>query len=764
MLNRNNCVLIKKFKLSSTVSPTLRYFSSSSLSLNTNALRSTCSNFYNYPPSCFFTTSTNNDKDPYQNESIIKDLKTDKSNQENPVKIDKGIEESLEFKAETKQLLDIVTNAIYTNKEVFLRELVSNASDALEKLRHMQVSNYKGYDGRSELADPDVPLEIRLYTDEKNKTLTISDTGIGLTREDMIKNLGTIAKSGSKEFIKNISKVSGQSTNSQVEENKGIIGKFGVGFYSSFMVADKVIVKSKFAYQQDNNNRLHSWSSTGVGSYNIAELSKNVNHYRGASIILYLKDNQAEYADEKRVEAVLKTYSNFVNFPIYLNGNRVNTMGAIWAEDPTTITDETYDEFYKYLANAYDKPITQIHYRADAPVEIKALFYLPSYHSEKYGMGRMDPGVSLYSRKILIESKSHGILPDWLRFMKGVVDSEDFPLSISREKPQDTALVTKLRKALTRKIINHFTFIARKEPKKYLGQIYKEYSSFFKEGVCRDFDFKGPLSKILYYDTSKMSDGKMSSLDEYVSRCRPEQKEIYYLSAPTRSLAMHSPYLESFNRVGVEVIFLYSDIDDFVMTNLGKFEKKNLTSVEKSKIDLSIFSSNDQKNNINNNETLLTEDEATKFCSWFQKILQDKVESCKVTDRLSSYPAIVTDTESAAMRKMMRYVNGNDGSGVDKLPLPKQNVEINPNNPIIAGLNVIRSTKPSLAKTCADQIFDNCLLAAGLVDDSQSMLRRINDILLALVTHSVSDSEDSVNSANPIEAEFVNTSTSSTNK
>jgi HSP90 family molecular chaperone len=257
-----------------------------------------------------------------------------------------------------------------------------------------------------------------------------------------------------------------------------------------------------------------------------------------------------------------------------------------------------------------------------------------------------------------------------------------------------------------------------------------------------------------------MSDGKMSSLDEYVSRCRPEQKEIYYLSAPTRSLAMHSPYLESFNKAGVEVIFLYSDIDDFVMTNLAKFEKKNLTSVEKSKIDLSIFSSNNDKNQKSkNNQTLLTEDEASKFCSWFQKILQDKVESCKVTDRLSSYPAIVTDTESAAMRKMMRYVNGNDGSGVDKLPLPKQNVEINPNNPIIAGLNVIRSTKPSLAKTCADQIFDNCLLAAGLIDDSQSMLRRINDILLALVTQNVSNVQDSVIPSNPIEAELINTST-----
>jgi len=302
--------------------------------------------------------------------------------------------------------------------------------------------------------------------------------------------------------------------------------------------------------------------------------------------------------------------------------------------------------------------------------------------------------------------------------------------------------------------------------------IYKEYSSFFKEGICRDFDFKESLSKLLYYDTSKMNGGEMTSLDEYVSRCSPEQKEIYYLSAPTRSLAMQSPYLESFVKAGVEVILLYSDIDDFVMTNLGKYEKKNITSVERGNIDLSVFSSNDDTNETKDAlSTLLTENEASEFCTWFKNTLPDKVESCKVTDRLNLYPAIVTDTESASMRKMMRYVNVNDGSGIDKLPLPKQNVEINPNHPIIAGLNVIRTNKPSLAKICADQVYDNCLLAAGLLDDSQSMLRRINDIILSVVTQSVSNDEKAVNlegdldiSSLPIEAEVVDSSTSTLNK
>lgn len=350
----------------------------------------------------------------------------------------------------------------------------------------------------------------------------------------------------------------------------------------------------------------------------------------------------------------------------------------------------------------------------------------------QYGMARMEPSVSLYSRKVLIEQNSPHILPDWLRFIKGVVDSEDLPLSVSREKAQDSALIGKLKKALTRKLINHLSTMARKNPEKYKEEFYKEYSFFLKEGVCQDYEFQEPLSKLLYYETSKTMSGETTSLEEYVSRSTPEQKNIYYLCAPNRVLALQSPYLETFQKNGVEVIFVYSPIDDFVMSNLGKFQGRNLVSAEKGDIDLSKSKDDEENRDASESSVGLTDKEAAEFCSWFQSTLDSKVSKCKVTSRLSSSPAVVTDNESGALRRMMRMVETQDG-GEDAFELPKQQVEINPEHPIIKGLYSIRDKEPTLAKVCAEQIFDNCLIAAGLLDDSRIMLGRLNDILLSVV-------------------------------
>lgn len=637
-----------------------------------------------------------------------------------------GEKESLEFQAETKQLLDIVTHSLYTEKEVFLRELISNASDALEKLRHMQTVAQD-----SECADSEIPLEIRIETDEVNGTISISDTGIGMNRQEMIDHLGTIARSGSKAFMNDLAQKASEGEGA--DASRGIIGKFGVGFYSAFMVGDKVEVRSKPAFNKDNADPL-VWSSSGVGSYEISTLPEDVGQSRGATLVIHLKEDQLQFADEKRVEEVLKKYSNFVNFPIFLNGNRLNTVNAIWADDPKTVTDEQYSEFYKYIAHAFDEPMEKLHYRADAPLDIKALFFVPSFHQEKYGMGRMEPSVSLYSRKVLIEAKSPNILPDWLRFIKGVVDSEDLPLSVSREKAQDSALIAKLKKALTRKFINHLSTMARKNPDKYKGEFYKEYGFFLKEGVCQDYEFQEPLSKLLYYETSKTKNGEISSLDEYVSRCTPEQKDIYYICAPSRELALQSPYLEAFQRAGREVIFVYSAIDDFVMANLEKFQGRKIISVEKGGIDLGDDNDEEEDNDEgqNNGKVKLSQKEADEFCAWFQVTLKDKVSSCRVTNRLASSPAVVTDNESGAMRRMMQLVETQEGPA-GAMALPKQQVEINPKHPIIAGLFNMKEKEPDRAKVVAEQIFDNCLIAAGLLDDGRSMLGRLNDIMLYVV-------------------------------
>jgi len=483
------------------------------------------------------------------------------------------------------------------------------------------------------------------------------------------------------------------------------------------------------------------WSSTGSGTYDIDPLADDIRQDRGSSIVIHLKENELEYANEKRIENVLKKYSNFVNFPIYLNGNRVNTVKAIWAEEPSSISEETYSEFYKYIANAYDEPLDRFHFRADAPISMQALLYIPSFHSEKYGMGRMEPSVSLYSRKVLIEAKSTNIVPEWMRFVKGVVDSEDLPLSVSREKAQDSALMGKLRKAVTRKFITHLQTMSRKQPDKYKGEFYKEYSFFLKEGVCQDYEFQDQLSKLLYFESSKTMNGEITSLDEYVSRCKPEQKDIYYLCAPSRDLAIQSPYLEAFEKADREVLFVYSAIDDFVMANLAKFQNKDIVSVEKSDIDLGGKDKDDEKTDDSvDSDGLpmsLSKEEADKFCAWFQMTLANKVLACKVTSRLKSSPAVITNNQSGAMRRMMRLVETQDGKDVSALP--KQQVEINPSHPMIACLNSIREKEPILAKVCAEQIYDNCLIAAGLLDDGRSMLGRLNDILLSVVKGAAKD-------------------------
>ena len=358
----------------------------------------------------------------------------------------------MEFQAETKQLLDIVTNSLYTDKEVFLRELISNASDACEKLRHLQQT------ASDALVDEGKPMEIRITLDEVESKITIQDTGIGMTQDELVQNLGTIAKSGSKAFLQELqNEASGDGT---VAAAEGIIGKFGVGFYSVFMVAHKVVVTTQPAKVGEPAS---VWTSNdGDGTFELSTLDDpDIRQDRGTTIDIYLDSEYWHLLSENKIKEILQKYSNFVAFPIYVNGELVNTIQAVWTQMPQDVEYQTYVDFYKYIANAIDDPLDILHFRADAPLEIQALLFVPSFHSEKFGMDRMAPGVSLYSRKVLIESKSQDILPDWMRFVKGVVDSQDLPLAISREKPQDTALIAKLRKSLTRKFLSQLEKMAK---------------------------------------------------------------------------------------------------------------------------------------------------------------------------------------------------------------------------------------------------------------------------------------------------------------
>ena len=472
------------------------------------------------------------------------------------------------FQAEVRQLLDIVIHSLYTDKEIFIRELVSNASDSLEKLRHFQLA------GES-IHDDSLPLEINITTDDAAGTLTIQDYGIGLTHDELVENIGTIAKSGSKAFaaaIKEAREAGGDPAN--------LIGQFGVGFYSAFMAASEVRVYTR-SYRGEGENLV--WISDGQGEYRIERTEDT--QRRGAKIVVKLQEEAKEFARKDRVEQILKRYSSFVQFPINLNGKRVNTMQALWLRNKSEIKEEEYTEFYKFQANAFDEPRHVLHFAADAPLAINALLFTPKENIERFGFGRMDPGVALYCKKVLIDGKPEGLLPEWLRFLRGVVDSADLPLNISRESMQDSALVQKLNKILTGRFLKHLSTEAGKNPDAY-KEFYDQFGLFLKEGITTDFSHQEKLAKLLRYESSLTEAGKQTSLEEYVSRMPAGQKEIYFLFAPSRAAIEAGPYLEAFTSRNLEVLFVYEPIDEFVMNHLREFDGKQLLAADSSEVEL----------------------------------------------------------------------------------------------------------------------------------------------------------------------------------
>lgn len=644
------------------------------------------------------------------------------------IRMSKG-PETLSFQAETRKLLDIVTNSIYTDKEVFIRELVSNSSDALEKYRYSQV---KG-DTREDASGAASSLSIQIFADPEKNTLTILDNGIGMSKEELISNLGTIARSGSKQFVEQTA-TSADSTSSR----DGIIGQFGVGFYSAFMVAEKVTFESISAL--GDKKLAHRWSSTGTGEFTIEDVYVNeipgvANH--GSRITMYLKDSCKEFSDPQRIKSIIKHYSAFVSFPISVNEDAVNTVQALWSRDKKEINDGQYKDFYQFITGAHDEPRFRLHFRTDAPLDLKVLLFVPFFHSEKFGMGAMEPGVNLYSRRVLIESKPKDLLPDWLRFIKGAVDSEDLPLSLSREKAQDSSLLRRIREVLIRRILKMLEEEKKNDIEKY-KEFYLEFQVFLKQGACQDYAHMDSIAKLLLFESSTRNAGELVSLDDYVSRLPPEQKNIYYIIAPNRESALASPYMETFqssksgqNR---EVLLLYNGIDEFVMSNLKAFAGRNIVSAENSGAIEAMPNEGDDADKKDEEKTSadlkLSDGEVTELIGWLRATLgEERVREVRATKRLRDSPAVITDHESGALRRMLRMVeqanNRDTGSYKD---LPPQVLEINPSHPLIVALHSLRSE--DRAKFVAEQMYDNALVAAGLLEDPRSMLSRLNNIML----------------------------------
>ncbi len=612
--------------------------------------------------------------------------------------------ETKHFQAETRKVLDIVINSLYTERDIFVRELVSNAADALEKFRHYSLVEKAGFDEH-------VPLEINIDCDDKKHILTITDTGIGMSREELEANLGTIAHSGSSQFLEELAEAARKDVN--------LIGQFGVGFYSVFMAAKMVRVQSRPASGEEG----HEWASDGAGTYTISPCP---GLHRGTKIIIELKEDAQTYSSKFTIERIIQQYSTFVPFPVKVEGKKVNTVQAIWARSKSEITDEEYNEFYKFIGNAGDEPLYRFHFTADAPLAIQALLYVPKENFEVLGMGRMEPGVNLYCQKVLIDQHSENILPEWLRFLKGVVDSEDLPLNISRQSLQDNSLVVKLRRVLTKRIIKFFNEEADSDPAKY-QEFWRTFGIFLKEAVTSDFENREDLGKLLRFESSAGEPGELVSLDAYVNRMAEEQDSIYYINGPSRAAVESGPYVEMFKKKGVEIIYTLEPIDDFVLNHLGSYREKKLVSADRADLDLSKTADKQEDSAASPQQEPLAADSLEQLCTWMKEVLGERVQAVKASSRLVDSPAMIVNVDgfmSSSMERLLK-ASGQDGFGMGG----KKDMEINAGSPLIKKLAALKESDTDFAADLAWQIYDNARIQAGLDVDPMEMVRRNYRIL-----------------------------------
>ena len=609
-----------------------------------------------------------------------------------------------EFKAETKQVLDIVVNSLYKDKEIFVRELISNASDALEKLRRTQLTE-------KDILDDNLELEINLSTDDSAKQLIIQDFGIGMTEEELVKNLGTIAHSGSKEFL--------NALQSEGEKNESLIGKFGVGFYSVFMVSDSVKAYTR-TWQKEGEGLC--WESDGSGGYSI---DKTEGQRRGTKIVIQLKDEFEEFSKEDRIKDIVKKYSAFVQFPVSVNGEKVNTVDAIWLRSKSEIKDEEYEEFYKFQSNDYDSPLMRLHFSADAPLEINSLLFVPKRNMEKMGMFRSENKVALHCRKVLIDAEPKSLFPEWLRFLKGVVDSSDIPLNVSRETMQDSELLKKLGQVLTKRFLRFLNEQAKKEEDTFL-EFWKEYGVLLKEGVATDFTYKDDLAKLLRFESTAAEDGKLTGLETYIDRMAADQKDILFLYGKNRKAIESGPYLEALQARGYEVLLLTEPVDEYVMQSLREFKEKKIISADSDELKL------DKLDQEPTGEPL-DEKAVKKLSKWIKQSLEDRVSEVETGERLINSPVCVVGEDGmggASARRIMKMMQGPEG----EMPASKVKFQINPSHAIIHGLFKLMEKDEPTALLVANQLLDNALASANLLDDPREMIARSYQALEKLTT------------------------------
>ena len=636
-----------------------------------------------------------------------KEPKAEKAPEQDKPKTEEPIEEpaadskaeNFEFQSEVKQLLNILVYSLYQHKEVFIRELISNAVDALNKVQFESLLN-------SDIEDKDLDLKIEISFDKDKKKFIIEDTGIGMTKEDLIENLGTIAHSGTVEFLKRLSET-------DAPDKANMIGQFGVGFYSSFMAAEEIHVHTK-CYKKGSKGYI--WKSKGDNNYTIEEKGKK---QRGTRIELFLKEDEKDYLEKSTVKTVINKHSKFVPFPIYLESDKIDSREAIWTQPKANLKEKDYNEFYRFFLNATEDPETFIHLSSDAPVQFNSIMYVPKSNSEIYGWIKSDPGIDLYSKKVLIQKACKDIVPEYFRFIKGVVDSEDIPLNISRETIQSNVRINKIKKHILKKIYEHLKKIKTDDRDKFL-KIWKNFQRNFKEGVPNEYEFREELASLLLFHSSKTTKETYTDLDEYIERMDKEQFEIFYAVGNDFDSIERNPALEAFKQKNLEVLYFTDPMDAWTVDHLQQYKWKLIRPVEMADIKLE-----DEKEQEQDRKEVK---EAETLADYLKVVYGDKIQDVRISKRLVDSPCILVtskDGPSPQLERIMRLQN-------QKADFSKKVLEINPKNSLIKEMIRVHKVKPAgdELKKIALQLLDNMILREGVLDQIEHIVPRINDIML----------------------------------
>lgn len=623
-------------------------------------------------------------------------------------------QETRGFQSEVKQLLQLMIHSLYSNKEIFLRELISNASDAADKLRFKALSAPELYEG-------DGDLKVRISVDADKGTLTISDNGIGMTREQAIEHLGTIAKSGTKEFL--------SALGAEQAKDSQLIGQFGVGFYSAFIVADKVTVKTRAAGESADKGVL--WESAGEGEFTVANIEKKD---RGTEITLHLREDEKEFLDEWRLREIIGKYSDHIGLPVEIltkeyddegketgvKWEKINKAQALWTRSKSEISDDEYKEFYKHLSHDFADPMLWAHNKVEGKQEYTSLLYLPAKAPWDLFNREQKHGLKLYVQRVFIMDDAEQFMPNYLRFIKGLIDSNDLPLNVSREILQDNKVTAALRKALTKRALGMLEKLAKDEDKSKYQQFWQEFGLVLKEGPAEDPANKEEIAKLLRFaSTHNDSSEQTVSLTDYVARMKEGQKAIYYITADSYTAAKNSPHLEIFNKKGIEVLLLSDRIDEWMLSYLTEFDGKPLQTITKSDLDLGDLADKEE-------ESKQKEEEQTfaSFIERVKKLLGDRVKDVRLTHRLSETPAIVS-TDNDQMTTQMAKLFAAAGQ---KMPEVKYTFELNPEHHLVKKVADI-ADEQQFAEWI-ELLLDQAMLAErGTLDNPTAFIKRINHLL-----------------------------------